>query len=562
MNDRRRNLLIATLLLRCVHSLEDTGVCVDGVCGVGSSPTLERIRERRRARDDVSQGDSIETSSNSEYIKRIIQHAVAAHEAGRSDDALVAFSQLRQRQEDNGEPPSAELAEAEAYHGMIFAQQWRGEEALDCWKNAITIKEQLVSTTGELISSFEAFRGQVSMLIYKAAEQFSNAANNDMHDHAIHTNGRMGLHLDAAKLCNAVGDIDRATDHLESAVQLNPDHAEAMYVLGTLREKQGRITEAKSLMQTGIELQKGNVAGAMIAAARACEEKDLETCHRRFLIAYEYAYADNNLPAASLAVSLAISVLLQLHGEAGIAESRVIGKKAVSRGVLNAPLQVPGTLIYGLLPAKAYHDDSKAWPVVRALEEHASEIRNEILAAYRDGKFSDRYEYDSVADLPLRGHWGEINIIRQSVPQPKIVEMLPVTSRVVLSIPDAVTMIHGGSKVSVIDGGSLVRPHTGCCNSRLRVHFGITIPDNCGIIVDGEARTWTEVQCMVFDDSFVHSVWQNSTQVRIILIVDIWHPNLDESAREATLLDEEKLKRYRQVQRMMNDGSWNKNIQD
>ena len=140
--------------------------------------------------------------------------------------------------------------------------------------------------------------------------------------------------------------------------------------------------------------------------------------------------------------------------------------------------------------------------------------------------------------------------------------MMPVTSRVVLSISDAVTMIYGGSKVSVIDGGSLVRPHTGCCNSRLRVHFGITIPDNCGIIVDGEARTWTEVQCMVFDDSFVHSVWQNSTQVRIILIVDIWHPNLDESAREATLLDEEKLKRYRQVQCMMNDGSWNKNIQD
>ena len=144
---------------------------------------------------------------------------------------------------------------------------------------------------------------------------------------------------------------------------------------------------------------------------------------------------------------------------------------------------------------------------MRALEEHASEIRNKILAAYRDGKFSNRYEYDSVADLPLRGHWGEINIIRQSVPQPKIVEMMPVTSRVVLSIPDAVTMIHGGSKVSVIDGGSLVRPHTGCCNSRLRVHFGITIPDNCGIIVDGEARTWTEVQCMVFDDSFVHTAY-------------------------------------------------------
>lgn len=40
---------------------------------------------------------------------------------------------------------------------------------------------------------------------------------------------------------------------------------------------------------------------------------------------------------------------------------------------------------------------------------------------------------------------------------------------------------------------------------------------------------------MVIDDSFVHSVWHNGTAPRIILIVDVWHPEMDGAAREASL---------------------------
>lgn len=31
---------------------------------------------------------------------------------------------------------------------------------------------------------------------------------------------------------------------------------------------------------------------------------------------------------------------------------------------------------------------------------------------------------------------------------------------------------------------------------------------------------------MVFDDSFEHEVWHNGTALRLILIVDVWHPDL------------------------------------
>lgn len=37
---------------------------------------------------------------------------------------------------------------------------------------------------------------------------------------------------------------------------------------------------------------------------------------------------------------------------------------------------------------------------------------------------------------------------------------------------------------------------------------------------------------MIFDDSFEHEVWHNGTAVRLILIVDVWHPDLsDEDIR-------------------------------
>ncbi|KAL3810441.1 hypothetical protein ACHAXA_009481 [Cyclostephanos tholiformis] len=537
-------LLLLLLLPRAVNSSSDDEACVvDETCrGIGwISPTLDRIRERRRLREEA---EAMGGDDGVDDVALIVKEAMEAHSAGRAEEAILAFSRLREMRHDD---VSVEMAQAEMYHGIVLAQQYRGVEALECWSRAISIQEKASSHRPEDV---EAFRGQVGMLIYRAAEHFSAAANNEPGN-----SSNLKLHFDAAKLCNAIGDTVRATNHLEAVLSLDPDDSIAMYVLGTLREREGKTEEANRLKQTAIELQPGNIGGAMISAARSCEENDLEACARRYLVAYEYAYEGRNMQVASRAVSSAVFTLLQYKGEAGLDESRKIGEKAVSRGVLNAPMQVPGNLILGLSPARAYHDDSREWEVVRVLEEHADEIRDEVLAVYKAGKLHGRYEYDSVSDLAVRGHWAEVNIIRQGMPQSRTLELLPITSRVVLSISDAATMVHGGSKISVIDGGSLVRPHTGSTNSRLRVHMGITVPNDCGIIVDGEERRWVEGKCMVIDDSFVHSVWQNSTQVRIVLIVDIWHPGLNETGREATM-SERQIKWYRAINRMMTDGTW------
>lgn len=40
------------------------------------------------------------------------------------------------------------------------------------------------------------------------------------------------------------------------------------------------------------------------------------------------------------------------------------------------------------------------------------------------------------------------------------------------------------------------------------------------------SRTWTEGNILILDDSFEHEVWHNGTTYRLILIVDVWHPDL------------------------------------
>jgi len=72
-----------------------------------------------------------------------------------------------------------------------------------------------------------------------------------------------------------------------------------------------------------------------------------------------------------------------------------------------------------------------------------------------------------------------------------------------------------------------IEPHLGPTNMRLRCHLGINIPDgDCGLTVGGETRHWREGECLVFDDSLLHESWNRTGQARVVLVVDLWHPDL------------------------------------
>jgi aspartyl/asparaginyl beta-hydroxylase (cupin superfamily) len=98
-----------------------------------------------------------------------------------------------------------------------------------------------------------------------------------------------------------------------------------------------------------------------------------------------------------------------------------------------------------------------------------------------------------------------------------------------------------------------IEPHTGPTNMRLRCHLGINIPaGDCGLKVGGETRHWQEGRCLVFDDALRHESWNDTDQPRIVLIVDVWHPDLTPS--EITYL--EGLHRFASYQAASLDLYW------
>jgi|GEM_PF-853035 len=92
----------------------------------------------------------------------------------------------------------------------------------------------------------------------------------------------------------------------------------------------------------------------------------------------------------------------------------------------------------------------------------------------------------------------------------------------------------GFAMFSDLAPGSVFEAHTGSSNLRLRHHLGLVVPDdpNCIISVAGERRPWQVGKAMAFDDSYIHHVEQKADKSRAVLIVDVWHPDLNEQERE------------------------------
>lgn len=80
---------------------------------------------------------------------------------------------------------------------------------------------------------------------------------------------------------------------------------------------------------------------------------------------------------------------------------------------------------------------------------------------------------------------------------------------------------------SIIEPGKFIPLHKGPSTLCLRYHLGLSIPqdkNNCFITVNGEKFIWEEGKSFIFDDTYLHSVYNNTNEPRIILFVDIERP--------------------------------------
>ena len=63
------------------------------------------------------------------------------------------------------------------------------------------------------------------------------------------------------------------------------------------------------------------------------------------------------------------------------------------------------------------------------------------------------------------------------------------------------------------------------------MHLPLIVPPGCGFRVGGETREWREGEAFAFDDTIEHEAWNDSDQLRAVLIFDVWNPHLTELER-------------------------------
>jgi aspartate beta-hydroxylase len=77
-----------------------------------------------------------------------------------------------------------------------------------------------------------------------------------------------------------------------------------------------------------------------------------------------------------------------------------------------------------------------------------------------------------------------------------------------------------------------IPPHYGPFKGILRFHLMLSMPMGSDgkpavvLKIDGEEYRLLDGDCLLWDDTHQHEVWNQSDQVRIALLLDVWRPNM------------------------------------
>merc|ERR1719336_2548555 len=92
----------------------------------------------------------------------------------------------------------------------------------------------------------------------------------------------------------------------------------------------------------------------------------------------------------------------------------------------------------------------------------------------------------------------------------------------------------GQVKLSCMTGGTTATRHCGPCDTKLRLHHAVVLPEfrTADIIVGETTKHWQEGKSLLFDDSFEHTVNFDAEPDarRVVLIADLVHPDVPKEA--------------------------------
>jgi aspartyl/asparaginyl beta-hydroxylase (cupin superfamily) len=217
----------------------------------------------------------------------------------------------------------------------------------------------------------------------------------------------------------------------------------------------------------------------------------------------------------------------------------VLGKKQVY-------LQQPSQYYFPELPQIQFYDRGQ-FPWLAEIEGATDDIRSELIDVLREeGAF--RPYVEDIPDRPppenpsMIGNpsWSAYFLWKNGVQVSEHAARCPKTMRALDSVP--LCMIKGRTPsvlFSLLRPGTRIPAHTGYINTRLICHLPLIVPEKCVFRVGNEVRQWTVGETLLFDDTIEHEARNDSAETRVVLIFDIWRPELNDEERAlvTTLLE-------------------------
>jgi aspartyl/asparaginyl beta-hydroxylase (cupin superfamily) len=225
----------------------------------------------------------------------------------------------------------------------------------------------------------------------------------------------------------------------------------------------------------------------------------------------------------------------------------------MGRRPVELQLQQPRAYYYPGLPQRRYYERSE-FDWADDLEAQTQAIRSEALALADDDTRFTPYVVTDPKRPPRETHglrdnpdWSTLPLWVDGSPNADAVSRCPHTFAAIKTLDLSIISKRAPWIVfSKLKAGARIPPHTGMINARLICHLPLVVPEGCAFVVGGETRLWREGELMIFDDTIIHEARNDSTSNRIVLILDIWRPEIDPDERRAIAAVFEAIDAYNQ----------------
>ena len=193
------------------------------------------------------------------------------------------------------------------------------------------------------------------------------------------------------------------------------------------------------------------------------------------------------------------------------------------------------------LVEREYHPRARfAW--LAELEAATAVIRAEMQQAIASTRaelvpYIEYGEHEALEQWRPLNHsadWTAVHLLRKGAVVEANAALCPQTMALLARLPQP--QIAGASPnamFSLLAPHTAIPPHVGVNNARLVCHLPLVVPAGCWFRVGAETREWREGEAFVFDDTVEHEAMNPTDALRVVLICDVWHPDLGEAEQQA-----------------------------